>query len=324
MALTRRGAVQTGLAALLPLPAFAQAYPARAVRVIVPFAPGGGTDLIGRTLCQALSERVGQPFVVENRAGGGSLVGCVAAARAAPDGYTLLIGPADGLAILPALKRDMPYDPVRDFSPIALAATSPFVFCVNAQVPVHSLGELVSYARSSPDAIKFGSPGVGSISQLAVELLCSRTGVRMTHVPYRGGGPAVADLLGGQLQLFAGSPQLMTSNAQGGQVRMLAQTGRSRHPLTPDVPTTAELGMADIAVESWFGLLGPAGLPEPIRSKLMEASLLLLHDPAIRQVFVGVGADVAPLSSTEFSAFIGEEVRKWTVVARAARIELQD
>ena len=304
--------------------AMAQEYPNRAVRLVIPFAPGGTTDTLGRVFAQAFQGKLGQPVIVDNRPGAGSQIGTDSVAKAAPDGYTMLLGPADVLAILPALKRKLPYDPLKDFSPVSLIAHSPMVFAVNAKFAPRTLGELIDYAKAKPGEVRFGSAGIGSILQLTVELLRAKTGTDMVHVPYKGGGPATVDLVGGQIQLLAAGAVSVAKQADAGHVRLLAQTGPTRHALIPNVPTTAELGMADVAVVSWFGLVGPPGLAPAIINRLAHdvAAVNELH--AFRQRMIDIGCESTTLGPQEFAKYIADENRKWVQVVAAAKIPPQD
>ena len=309
---------------IVPGMSVAQDYPNRPIKLIIPFAPGGTTDLVGRIYAQALQERLGQPVLVDNRPGAGSQIGTDAGAKAVPDGYTLLFGPADGLSIIPAMKKKVPYDPNKDFTPISMVATSPMVFVVNAQVPANSLAELIAYAKARPDTIRYASAGVGSILHLTMALLGTNQGLQMVHVPYKGGGPALNDLIAGQVDMMAGGPATAAKHVDSGRVRILAQTGRSRHPMIAGAPTTAELGYRGIAVESWFGLLGPLGLPQPIVERLLRETNAVLDQAAVKQRFIDAGCIAAPAGPAEFAQFIAEENRKWSQVVKAAGIPPQD
>ena len=309
---------------VFPAVAVAQDYPNRPIRLIVPYPPGGTTDALGRVFAQALQERIGQPVVVDNRAGAGSQIGVESGARAQPDGYTLLFGPSDGLAILPALKTRLPYDPHKDFTPIALLARSPLVFASGMHVPVKTLPEFVALAKAKPGALRFGSAGIGSIQHVAMELLRVSTGIELVHVPYKGGGPALTDLIGGQIDLVDPGPVGIAKRGEAGQLRVLAQTGPQRHPLLPNAPTTTELGMPEVLVVSWFGLLGPPGLPQSVVERLIKDTSAVLEQPALVQRFVDVGCEVSLLGPAAFAEFIAAEIRKWTRIVDAAKIPKQD
>jgi tripartite-type tricarboxylate transporter receptor subunit TctC len=309
----------------MPVYAGAQNYPTSTVHLIVPYPPGGTTDIVARLLAQKLGERLGQPVIVDNRSGASSEIGTDAGAKARPDGYTLLFGPADGLSILPILKRRTPYDPTKDFTPIARVATSPFVYAVSPQLGVSTLAEFITYAKAHPGQVRFGSPGVGSIADLSVALLEAEAGIKLLHVPYSGGSPAAqVDLMGGRIDLVSPGPLGVASLVQGGQIRLLAQTGPTRHPLVPDVPTTAEVGWPKVQVVSWFGFLGPAGLPPAIVAIVGKGLDAVMQDAAVQDQLVKIGANVAPQSPAEFAKFIADENQKWRAVITEAGIPIQD
>jgi len=320
----RLGLIAAIFAGWMPTSVCAQDYPNRSIRLIVPYPPGGTTDALGRVYAQALQERIGQAVVVDNRPGAGSQIGVEAVARAPADGYTLLFGPSDGLAVLPALKKRLPYDPLKDFTPIALVARSPLVFASGMHVPARTLGELVALAKSRPGMLRFGSAGLGSIQHVAMELLQVSAGVSLAHIPYKGGGPALNDLIGGQIDVVDPGPVGIAKRGEAGQLRVLAQTGPSRHPLLPHTPTTTELGMPDVVVVSWFGLLGPPGLPPSIVERLARETAAVLDQPAVVQRFIDVGCEASLLAPAEFAEFIAAENRKWARTVAAAKIPLQD
>lgn len=318
---TRRRILQAGLgsAALQGLPAFAQKWPARPVRLIVPFAAAGATDLAARAVAEALSDRMGQSFVVENRPGAGAMLGTEYVAKLPPDGYTLLFGSSDGLSIGPQMKRKLPYDPVNGFTPVGLVAYVPIVYIVNAAFPAATLGELVAAAKARPGAIRYGSAGVGSILHMAGALLEVRTGTKMTHVPYRGGAPMLADLAAGQIEFGMATAELAQRFA--GKVRAIAQASPTRHPLLPDVPTTAEAGVPDTIVVSNFGVVGPAGLPDPIVKQLSGELAKLAESKPFQQKMVAVGGIAAYESPAVFSRRIADENRSWKSIIAEAKIE---
>ena len=303
--------------------AWGQDYPKRTITMIVPFAPGGGTDTVGRIVAQQLTERLGQTVIVENRPGAGSQIGVDSVAKADPDGYTLLFGPADGLAILPALKRT-PYDPVKDFAPIARIATIPFVYAVNAKVPATTMAELIAYGKANPGKITYGTPGVGSVAHLTGALLSARTGMPLVHVPYKGGGPALAGFMGGEIAMIIGAPRLVQKQAEAGQARILAQTGAERHSLIPQIPTTAEAGIPDMVVVSWFGVLGPAKLPTPIVTRIASELAVIVAKPEMQKRLVDASGQAALLGPAAFAKFIADDLARWTAVAKAANISLQN
>ena len=260
-----------GSIALASGPALAQDYPTRPVTVIVAQPPGGGTDIIARIIAQQLSVQLGQPFVVENRAGAGTVVGTAAAANATPDGYTLLTGLSANMAVNPSLFAHLAYDPVRDFTPVGMLAEFPFVVVVSNNFPAHSIKELVAMAKAKPGDINFASGGNGTGQHLSTELFELLAGIKMTHVPYRGAAPAYTDVMSGQTPVFFDNLASALGQIKGGSVRALAVTGKERSPLLPDVPTVAESGVPDYVYDVWFGLWAPKNTPKPIVEKLYAA-----------------------------------------------------
>ena len=319
--ITRRLAVQGGLAsaALQGFPALAQSWPARPLRLVVPFAAAGATDLAARVVAQALGDRLGQNVIVENRPGAGAMLGTESVAKAPADGYTLLFGSSDGLSIGPQMKRRLPYDPVTAFTPVALVAYVPVVYIVHAGFPPNTVAELVAAAKAKPGAIRYGSAGVGSILHMAGALLEVRTGTNLTHVPYRGGAPMLADLASGQIELGVATAELAQRFA--GKVRAIAQASPTRHPLLPNVPTTAEAGVADAIVVSNFGVVGPAGLPEAIVNRLATELAAIAATQPFRQKMIDLGGVAAFESPPSFGRLIADENRKWKTVIAEARIE---
>jgi len=313
-----------GVALACALPAHAeQAYPGRPIRIVVPYPPGGFNDTLGRTLAAKLQEAWGQPALVENKPGGNTLIGTDAVAKAAPDGYTLLVV-AFPFAVTPSLIRNMPYDTVRDFAPIALCAQSPNILVVNPQVlPVKSVGELIAAAKSKPGGLSYASTGNGSSNHISMELFESLAGVRLLHVPYKGSAPAVVDMLGGQVQvMFDNAPNVMPQ-VRAGKLRALAQSGATRSPVAPDLPTVAEAGVPGYEVTVWFGLVAPAGTPREIVAKLNAEVLRILAMPDVRERFLAQG--VEPLGSTpgEFAAHIRAQMDKWAKVVRDAGVKAE-
>jgi len=298
-------------------------YPEKPVRLVVPFAPGGTTDTVARLVSIHLSTRLGQPVIVDNRPGAGSAVGADAVAKATADGYTLLLAPSD-VVILAALKKQVPYDPTTSFAPVARIATSPLVIAAGTGFPVNSTADIVRIAKGKPGSVKYGSPGVGSIAHLAGELFAMQNEIELTHVPYRGGAPAVADLIGNQIELAIAGPVDFAKRAEAGQVKILAQTGASRHKLVAQVPTTGELSPNATAVMSWFGVLAPAGTPAPVVQRLTRELLEIVALPEIRQRLIDIGCDSAALDGPAFGRFIASERSSWIKVVTDARIPLQD
>jgi tripartite-type tricarboxylate transporter receptor subunit TctC len=314
MFMSKRPALSVTLLAGLMLllssgPGRAEDYPSRPVRLIITTPAGSLVDVLGRLFAQDLSERLGQPIVVDNRPGAMTQIGADTLNRASPDGYTLMIGTSEA-TMLPFLKKGYRYDPVKDFTPIALVASSWTVFAVNPKVPANTLAELVAYSKANPGKVRYGSGGVGGSLHIAVEMLRYKTGADLVHVPYRGGGQAASDAISGQIEMV--SLGLASARvAEGGVLRVLAQTGPRRHPMFADVPTTAELGMPDVRMDTWFGLLAPPDTPEPIVARLVRESDAVVNQPAFREKLFKIGCDAAWMPPSEFSAFMRDDTKKW-------------
>ena len=317
-------ALCTAVTALLPALSSAQEYPNRPVRLVIPFAAGGTTDSVGRLLAAGLSPRLGQQMVVENRPGAGSQIGLEYAARQAPDGYTLVLGGADGLAVLPAIKKKAPYDPVKEFAPIALVANAALSYTINAKVPANTLAEFIAFAKSKPGAIRYGTAGVGSSLHLGVEHLQALGGLDMIHVPYKGGAPMMAAVVAGEVELVLTSADFAKRFADTGQLKVLAQADTRRHPLLPNVPTTTDAGMRDLQTVSWFGFFGPAGLPKNVVDRIAKELPPLLEDKSLidRMILVGAYANFVPTG--EVSRVITTDLARWTKLVQDTKIPLQD
>jgi tripartite-type tricarboxylate transporter receptor subunit TctC len=303
--------------------AAAQAYPAKPVRLIITFAAGGGADFVGRTVGGKLAQLLGQPVVVENRAGANGAIGAESVAKAPADGYTLLIGAAGTMAVAPHLMPSLPFDTFKDFAPVSLVATSPFVVTVHPEVPAKSVRELIDLAKARPGKLAFGSSGVGGSPQLAGELFKSMAGVDMLHVAYKGLAPAITDLLGGQIQVIFADVGLVKPHLEAGKLRGLAVTGTSRSPLLPGLPTVAEAGIPGYAAGTWYSLLAPAGTPAAIVAKLSEETRAALRDPAVKAALTKQGVEASPTSPERLAAFLREEHKKWGEVIRSAGIKLK-
>jgi len=290
-------------------PGRAQDYPTRPIRLIITTPAGSLVDVLGRLLAQDMSERLGQPIVIDNRPGAMTQIGADTLNRAPPDGYTLMIGTSEA-TMLPFLKKSYRYDPVKDFTPIALVASSWTVFAINPKLPANSLAELVAYSKANPGKVRYGSGGVGGSLHIAVEMLRLKTGADLVHVPYRGGGQAASDAISGQIEMV--SLGLASARvAEGGALRVLAQTGPRRHPMFADVPTTAELGMPDVRMDTWFGLLAPPDTPEPIVARLVHESDAVVNQPAFREKLFRIGCDTAWMPPAEFNAFMRDDTKRW-------------
>ena len=294
-----------------------QAFRQRAVRIVVPYPPGSGTDIATRILGQKLSEIWGQAVVVDNRPGAGAIIGVDAVAKAAPDGYTLGIADTGPLAINPAVYPQLPYDPVKDFAPVTEVATLPFMLVVNASLPVKSVGELIALAKSKPGEINYASVGNGSVVHLATELFNTRAGIDMKHIPYKGSAPALQGLLSGDVQVMFVNLFSALALVQSGKLRALAAASATRIGALPDLPTVAEAGVPGYEFMTWFGLIAPAGTPKPIVAKLNEDFRRVLAMPDVRETFRSKGGFEPVGSSIEsFTQLIPAEIARWGKVVR--------
>jgi tripartite-type tricarboxylate transporter receptor subunit TctC len=295
-------------------------YPERPVRLVVPFAPGGTNDVIARIIGEKLSARLGQPFVADNRAGANSVVGSEIVAGAAPDGHTLLIVAA-GFAINPSLRRKLPYDTLRDFAPIGLVGGGPYVMVVHPSVPAKTLNEFIAWAKSRQGPVNYASVGLGSPPHLAAELLKLTAGIDLQHIPYKGGGAVLPDLLAGRVSLFFGSISTLQPHVRTGKLHAIAVTTARRAAAMPELPTFIESGLAGYEVNGWYGLLAPGKTPGAIVGRLNRELREVLSDADTRQRFVQRGIDPAPGTAKEFATLIQSEVAKWAKVIRAAGIK---
>jgi tripartite-type tricarboxylate transporter receptor subunit TctC len=303
---------------LLPALALSQAYPSKPVRVIVSFPPGSTPDNVGRALASRLQEALGQPFVVENRAGAGGNIGADAVAKAPADGYTLLVSTNGVFAINKALYKSMPFDPDKDLQPISLLATAPQMLVVQPSLGVKSFKDFLDYARRNPDKLSYGSVGAGSASHLTMELLKSEAKISIVHVPYKGFPPAVTDMLGGNLQtMFAIIPGVLP-HVKAGKMDGLAVTALKRSALAPDVPSVAELGLPQLESLAWIGLAAPAGLPHEILARLNQKTVRGLQAAEVRELLGKQGFDVVAGTPQEFARWIRAESEKWSKVVRAS------
>ncbi len=305
------------------LPVCAQEYPRKAIRLIVPFAPGGGNDTVARAIAQSAGASLGQPMVVDNRAGAGGILGAELAAKSAPDGYTLFLGGVGSHAVNPNLHARLPYDPVKDFAPITLIASAPSVLVVHPSVPALTLAEFTALAKASPGRINYASNGNGSSAQLAAVLYESMAGVRMVHVPYKGLAPALVDLLAGEVQAMFSSVVAIVPSIKAGRLRALAVTGKRRAALLPEVPTLDESGVPGYEAGSWYGILAPAGTPQAIVAKLHEAIVHALARPEVRERLVSEGAEVISSTPQAFAAHITAELARMGKLIRDAGIRME-
>ena len=296
--------------------AIAQAYPAKPIRMIVPFPPGGGTDIAARTITNKLSEDVKWTFVVENKPGAGGNLGVEQAVKSAADGYTLVIGQTSNLAINSALHAKLPYDPLRDLIPVALIVSAPVVFVVAASSRYTSLGDLLAAAKTDPGGVTFASPGNGTVSHLAGELLQRAAGVRLTHVPYKGASQALTDTLGGQVQSFMSSVPSALSQIRAGRLRAIAVSSATRARELPEVPTIAEAGYKGFEASTWYGLLAPARTPAPVIARLNAEVNRALKTPEVRERLAAEGGEALGGSPEQFASFLKAEHAKWGRVVK--------
>src|SRR5262245_1297778 len=301
--------------------AIAQDYPARPVRVIIPFAPGGGTDIVGRILAQHLTQRLGQSFVVENRPAGSGIVGADYVAKSAPDGYTLLFA-FSSLSSSALLFSKLPYDPVRDFAPVALATTSPLLAVIPAAVPAKDLREFIAHARASPGKLNYGSSGPGSSPHLATELFMSITGVQMAHIAYKGIAPATTALIANEVQFSLVPIAVGMPHVRSGRLRALATCGPRRSAATPDVPTAAEAGVPGLEVIAWWGMLAPAKTPRGVVDRLNAEVRTILAMDDVRRGMIDQGMDPAAGTPEEFAALIKADMEKWGEIGRRLGVKL--
>jgi tripartite-type tricarboxylate transporter receptor subunit TctC len=301
--------------------AAAQDYPTRTVRVIVPFAPGGGTDLIARVLSQHLSQRLGQSFVVENRPAGSGIVGADQVAKSAPDGYTLLFA-FSSLSSSAKLFSKLPYDPVRDFAPVALATTSPLLVVVPAAVPAKDLKEFIAHARSMPGKLNYGSSGPGSSPHLATEVFMSLTGVQMAHISYKGIGPAITALLANEVQFSLVPIAVGMPHVRSGRLRALATCGPQRSAATPDVPTVNDAGLPGLEVIAWWGMLAPAKTPRAVIDRLNREVRAILEIPEVKRNMIDQGMDPAAGEPEQFATLIREDMEKWGEIGKRLGVKL--
>jgi tripartite-type tricarboxylate transporter receptor subunit TctC len=312
------------LAALLlaAAPAAADWVASRAIRIVVPFAPGGQPDVVARALADPLARALGQAVIVENRPGAGGNIAAEAVAKAAPDGYTLLMGTNGPLAVSPAIYRDLPYDPLRDLAPVTLVGTSPNLIAVNPSLAVTTLAQFVQHARAAPGKLNFSSVGKGSISQLSMELLNSAAGIRTVHIPYNGGAPAVTALIAGDVQALSLNPTAII--AQAGRLVVIAQTGARRSPLISGIPTVAESGYPGFEADVWMAVMAPARTPPEILARLNAELVKIIRDPAMKQtLWDRQWIDPVGGSPAQVTELMGRERAKWARIVKAAHLDLE-
>ena len=311
------------IAALLPQQAAAQGYPNKSVKMVVGFPPGGGTDILARIVAQKLSDAWGQSVVVENRAGASATIAANVVAQAPPDGYTLSMGQLTPNAIAPALMASLPYNASRDFIPIILVGTSPNVLVVNPAVPVKDVAELVALAKSKPGKLTFASSGAGSLQHIAAEVFRSAAGVDLVHVPYKGSGQAVIDLISGQVDMNFDSIPAVIQHVKSGKVRAIAVTAKKRASGLPEVPAIAESGYPNYDLTTWWGLFAPAGTPGDIVAKIQRDTLAVLQNAEVKERFAALSVDPGGGTSREFATYVSEEIAKYDALVKRLNIKTE-
>jgi tripartite-type tricarboxylate transporter receptor subunit TctC len=309
---------------LMSLPGLASAqaaYPNRPIKYIVPVAAGGGSDMIGRQVCERLSKVLGQSIVVENHGGGGGVIASQMTTKAAPDGYTLMQGYVATHGTAPATRK-LNYDPIKDFTPLGMIGTTPNVLVVNANTPVKDVKEFIQYVKKNPGKISYGSAGAGSLTHLTAELFKMQTGAFMVHIPYRGIAPATTDLIAGQTQAMFPGLAAALPHIRGGRVRALAVTGNQRHPALKDVPTMEEAGLKGFDAQQWYGVVGPAGMPAPIVKQINEAIAQVLAQPDFKEKLSAEAVELTPMTPNQFLEHMKRELARWTDLARERKINL--
>jgi tripartite-type tricarboxylate transporter receptor subunit TctC len=306
--------------ALAATSAYAQPYPSKPVRIVVPSSAGGGTDIVARIVAPDLSKRLGQQVIIDNRPGAGTMIGIEVAAKSPPDGYTLLMG-LSTLAINSALYKKVPYDPVRDFAPITEVVSSASIIVVHPSIPVKTVKELIAFARARPGQINYASAGTGTYPHMTMELFLSMARLKMEHIPYKGTGPAMIDLLAGHVGVMAGTILTTMPQVRAGRLRPLGISSTARSPVAPEIPTVAEAGLPGFESVQWYGMLAPAQTPKEIVHKLHGEMMRILQQPEIKERFAGDGADPVGNTPEQFAGFIQSELAKWAKVAREAGIK---
>ena len=318
------GAALFGSFSVVSAQAQTAAYPTKPIRLIVPSAPGGGTDIAARLIAQGLTDSLGQAVVVDNRGGAGGTAGVTTAAKhSAADGYTLLLGSNGHLSFATAINPRLPYDPQKDLTPISLAANQPFVLAVSSNVPANSLRELIALAKAKPGTVTYGSGGAGSASHLGVELFQLKAGVTLMHIPYKGTGPGMTALMSGELQVLMAGLATVLPQAKSGKIRVLAVSGTQRSRMAPEVPTVAEAGVPGYEFNVWYGMMAPGGTPRPIVNRLAVEISRLLKAPVVLERFAAAGLEPVSNTPDEFAALLRREIPEWQKVAKAANIRVE-
>jgi tripartite-type tricarboxylate transporter receptor subunit TctC len=312
------------LACALAAPAYAQNFPSHTVKIVVPTSPGGATDAFSRALAPGLSETWGQPVFVENRPGANQIIGADYVSKSAPDGYTLLVSDASSFVMNPHLYKNLPYDGLRGFTPITVLVRFPWVIAVHPSIPANSFQEFVAYAKANPGKISYGSFGLGSSGHISVDYLKHLVGIDIVHVPYKGAGPAVTDLLAGQIQMMMVTPLLVEPHARGGRLRLIAAATASRIPGLPNLPTVAESGVPGYEAGTWFSLMGPAGMPRELIARIDADTMKILNDPAFRERYVTKQwFEVVGSRPDEFAVYLKSEYERWDRLIKLSGVSVE-
>jgi tripartite-type tricarboxylate transporter receptor subunit TctC len=301
--------------------AHAQSFPSRPITLVIPFAPGGSTSIVGRGIADKMSELLGEKVVVDNRPGAGGTVGTKAVAKSEPDGYTLVLGYTGTLAIGPSLYKNVGYDPRKDFAPIGLIGNAPNSLVVHPSFPAKTVAELITYAKANPGKVNFGSAGAGTASHITGEYFARSAGITLVHIPYKGTGPALTDLLGGHIPMAFAPIPASHPNVSAGKLRALAVTSAARSGLLPDVPTMAEAGLSDFDASLYYGLAAPAGTPRPVIDKLNKVLREALASDEVRRQLGADGTDITPGTPEDYAAFIDKDEKKWSQLVKASGVE---
>jgi tripartite-type tricarboxylate transporter receptor subunit TctC len=302
-------------------PAYAQTYPNRPITLVISFAPGGSTSIVGRVVADKMAQLLGQGIVVDHRPGAGGTVGTKFVAKSQPDGYTILLGYTGTLAIGPSLYKEVGYDPRKDFAPIGMIGNAPSALVVHPSFPAKSVAELIAYAKANPGKINFGSAGVGSVNHITGEYFARSAGITLVHIPYKGTGPALTDLLGGHIPMALAPIPAVHANVSAGLLRALAVTGKTRNGLMPDVPTIAETGLTGFEASLYYGLVAPAGTPRPIIERLNKELRAALASDEVKKQLAADGTEITPGSPEEYADFIDKDEKKWSELVKASGVE---
>jgi tripartite-type tricarboxylate transporter receptor subunit TctC len=299
----------------------AQDYPTHTITLVVPFAPGGSTSIVGRVIADKMSQLLGQSIVIDHRPGAGGTVGTKYVAKSDPDGYTLLLGYTGTLAIGPSLYKEVGYDPRKDFAPIGMIGNAPSVLVVHPSFPATTVAELIAFAKANPGKVNFGSAGVGSVNHITGEYFARSAGISLVHIPYKGTGPALTDLLGGHIPMALAPIPPVHANVEAGLLRALAVTGKTRNSLMPDVPTIAEMGLPGFEASLYYGLVAPPGTPQPVIDKLNSALREALASDEVKKQLGADGTEITPSSPQEYADFLGKDASKWAELVKASGVE---